>query len=139
MRRRGWLAIAGLIPVLAAVYSTAPAQTLRQPDSGYVDPAVCATCHAKEAETYKRTGMGRSFYRPNPANQIENYARGLPYYHEASATYYGRAVRDGRYYQSQYQIGFDGKQTNFVEKPVDYIVGSGNNTRNYLSRTPRNT
>ncbi len=138
MRRNGWLACAVLIPVLAFLHSTISAQTVSQPENGYIDPAVCATCHPKQAETHRLTGMGRSFYRPNPSNQIENYARGLPYYHEASATYYGMTVRDGRYYQSQYQIGFDGKQTNFVEKQIDYVVGSGNHARTYLSRTPRN-
>jgi len=137
MRRNRWLARAVLTPVLALLYSTAPAQIVGPPENGYVDSAVCATCHAKQAVTYRLTGMGRSFYRPNLSNQIENYARGLPYYHEASATYYGMAVRDGRYYQSQYQIGFDGKQTNFVEKQIDYVVGSGNHARTYLSRTPR--
>src|ERR1700722_8536724 len=138
MRRNVWLVGAALIPVLAFLYSTAPAQTVSQMENGYIDPAVCATCHQKQAETYRLNGMGRSFYRPNSSNQIENYSRGLPYYHAPSATYYGMTVRDGHYYQSQYQIGFDGKQTNFSEKQVDYIVGSGNHARTYLSRTPRN-
>src|SRR5277367_846148 len=127
MRRNGWLTGAALISVLA------PAQTVSQPENGYIDSAVCATCHPKQAETYRLTGMGRSFYRPNSSNQIENYSHGLPYYHEPSATYYGMTVRDGRYYQSQYQIGFDGKPTNFSEKQVDYVVGSGNHARTYLS------
>jgi predicted CXXCH cytochrome family protein len=132
MGRPGWLAGAALMPAL--FWSSASAQT----ENGYISPAVCGTCHPKQAETYRLTGMGRSFYRPNPANQIENFSRGLPYYHEPSATYYGMTVRDGRYYQSQYQIGFDGKQTNFTEKQIDYVVGSGNHARTYLSRTTRN-
>src|ERR1700744_3897715 len=84
-------------------------------EPGYVDSAVCATCHAREAETYKQTAMARSFSRPTP-----NIPQGT-YYHKASDTYYAMALRDGRVYQSQYQLGFDGKQTNFAEKVVDYV------------------
>jgi predicted CXXCH cytochrome family protein len=138
MRRTKWLAGAVLIAVVTFLSSSSPSQTVSQPDNGYVDAAVCATCHAKQAETYRLTGMGRSFYRPDPSNRIENFASGLPYYHAPSATYYSMAVREGRYYQSQYQIGFDGKQTNFAEKQIDYVVGSGNHARTYLSRTARN-
>jgi hypothetical protein len=54
------LAPAGLLPVLAFRIPTASAQ----PGDGYINPAVCATCHSKQAETYRLTGMGRSFYLP---------------------------------------------------------------------------
>ena len=47
--------------------------------------------------------------------------------------------RDGRFYQGRYQIGFDGKETNRIEKEIDYIAGSGNHVRTYLHRTSRNT
>ena len=101
---------------------------------GYVDAAVCATCHSRIAETYRRTGMGRSFSRPGAQDQTEGN-----YYHAASDTYFQMTRRDGRYSQLQYQIGFDGKRTNELEKTVDYIVGSGNHSRTYLHRTSRNT
>jgi hypothetical protein len=126
MWRNGRLSGASLVLVAASIGVTGSAQAVRQQDNGYIEPAVCATCHPKEAETYRLTGMARSFYKPDPSNQIENYGRGLPYYHEASVTDYDMAVRDGRYYHTQYQIGFDGKRTNFLEKQIDYIVGSGN-------------
>lgn len=35
--------------------------------SDYVDGAVCASCHQDIAETYRKTGMGRSFsFPPRP-------------------------------------------------------------------------
>jgi tetratricopeptide (TPR) repeat protein len=83
--------------------------------------------------------MGRSFYRPARSNQIENYTAGNPYYHQASDIWYRMEIRGAEYFQSQYQIGFDGKQTNIVEKRIDYIVGSGNHSRTYLHRTAQNT
>jgi predicted CXXCH cytochrome family protein len=128
-----------LVLTAAFLYLTAGAQTTGSRGNGYVEPALCASCHPKQAATYRLTGMGRSFFQPNPSNRIEDFSRALPYYHEPSATYYNMVVRDGRYYQSQYQIGFDGKPTNVVEKAVDYVVGSGNHARTYLSRTTRNT
>jgi Tfp pilus assembly protein PilF len=78
--------------------------------------------------------MGRSFRAPGPADQIEG-----SYYHAASDTYFQMIRRDGRSFERQYQIGFDGKRTNELEKQVDYVVGSGNHSRTYLHRTGRNT
>ncbi|HYA16237.1 MAG TPA: tetratricopeptide repeat protein [Bryobacteraceae bacterium] len=108
-------------------------------EEGYVDSAICATCHARQWETYRHTGMARSFYKPAPSNQVEDYSKNNTYYHKASATYYSMTVRDGHYYQAQYQIGFDGKQTGYYEKEIDYIVGSGNHTRTYLTRGANNS
>ena len=102
-----------------------------------MDSKVCAGCHASIWETYQRTGMGRSFYRPSAANQIEDYTK--TYFHPPSATYYAMVQHDGKNFQRQYQIGFDGKQTNVSEAEIDFIVGSGNHSRTYLHRTARNT
>ncbi|HEY7336091.1 MAG TPA: tetratricopeptide repeat protein [Bryobacteraceae bacterium] len=102
--------------------------------AAYVDPALCAGCHADIWETYRRTGMGRSFYRPTADN-----TKDATFYHKASDSYFTMIERDGKFYQRRYQIGFDGKETNSVEKQIDYIVGSGNHVRAYLHRTSRNT
>ena len=107
--------------------------------AGYVDPAVCASCHPSVWENYRRTGMGRSFYRPTPQNQIEDYSNRNTYYHQPSDTYFQMIRRGDRYFQLRYQVGFDGKRTNELEKEVDYVVGSGNHSRTYLHRTSRNT
>jgi tetratricopeptide (TPR) repeat protein len=106
---------------------------------GYVDPALCASCHPGVWENYRRTGMGRSFYRPTPQNQIEDYSNRNTYYHQPSDTYFQMIRRGDRYFQLRYQIGFDGNRTNELEKEVDYVVGSGNHSRTYLHRTNRNT
>src|SRR5579872_102034 len=110
---------------------------LRGQPAGYVDSKVCAACHQSIWETYQRTGMGRSFYRPRAANQIEDYTK--IYFHQPSAAYYAMVQRDGKYFQRQYQIDYDGKQTNISEAEIDFIVGSGNHSRTYLHRTARNT
>ena len=47
--------------------------------------------------------------------------------------------RNGKYYQRRWQIGFDGKETNVDEKQVDFVIGSGNHSRNYLHLTAQKT
>ncbi|HYL37904.1 MAG TPA: tetratricopeptide repeat protein [Bryobacteraceae bacterium] len=122
----GWVALANL-PVSA------------QPGNSYFESRVCSSCHPSQWETYRRTGMGRSFYRPEPDNVVEDYKTANDFYHPASDTHFTMLERDGRYYQRQYQIGFDGNQTNIREEQIDFIIGSGNHSRTYLHRTSRNT
>ncbi len=43
--------------------------------------------------------------------------------------------KGGRYYQRRHQIGFDGGETNVVEKEIHFVIGSGNHARSYLHRT----
>ena len=104
------------------------------PSAAYVDPATCAGCHSDIWRTYSRTGMARSFHRPAPEN-----TKPATFYHKPSDSYFTIVEREGRFYQRRYQIGFDGKETNSVEKQIDYVVGSGNHVRAYLHRTSRNT
>jgi len=104
-------------------------------DPGYVDSAACAGCHQDIAETYRLTGMGRSFYAPRPENTVENYTSANTFYHRASDRYYTMTERDGKFYQRRHQIGYDGKETNVLEKQIDYVMGSGNHGRTYLHRT----
>ena len=121
---------------LLLVTGQAP-DTHREP--GYVAAAVCAGCHGGIAETYGRTGMGRSFYRPSAGNAVEDYAGKNRFYHEASDSWFEMLRRDGRFFQRRYQVDAAGRQTNVMEKPVDYVMGAGKHARAYLSRTGRNT
>ena len=63
-------------------------QVQAQAGSDYVDPTVCATCHASIAATYKKTGMGRSFYKPTPQNTIEDYSHKNTVEHRLSGMTY---------------------------------------------------
>ena len=103
----------------------------------YVDPAVCATCHSGIADSFAKTGMGRSFFRLQPQTAVEAF--GKPYYHALSDTWFAMLERGGKYFQRRWQIGFDGKETNVEEKQVDYVLGSGNHNRSYVHQTNHNT
>jgi tetratricopeptide (TPR) repeat protein len=109
------------------------------PVNSYVDARICAGCHSQIAQQHLQTGMGRSLFRPKPANTIEDYTKNNEYYHPLSDTHYSMIVRDGAYYQRRWQIGFGGKETNVEDSKIDYVLGSGNHARSYLHRTPRGT
>src|ERR1039457_4222487 len=127
---------------IAAVALVAGVLTQRaypQQANGYVDPALCERCHAEIADNFRKTGMGRSFYRLRPGNAVEDFTPGKPFYHQASDSYFAMIERGGKYYQRRWQIGFDGQETNVEEKQVDFVMGSGNHGRSYLHLTSRNT
>jgi predicted CXXCH cytochrome family protein len=96
----------------------------------FVDSAECGVCHAQIVESYRRTGMARSFYRVAP----ENTPSQASYYHEASERHF-RIQRDkGRYVMRRWQQDEDQGIVNVVEKTIDYVLGSGNHARSYVSR-----
>ncbi len=104
----------------------------------YVDGRVCAECHTwKISQTYALTGMARSFSRPQPQNTLEDYAKGNPFHHLKSDTWYAMTQRDGAYYQRRWRIGYAGKEIDAQESRIDYIMGSGNHARTYLHRSER--
>jgi predicted CXXCH cytochrome family protein len=104
----------------------------------YVDSARCATCHPEIDETYKQTGMARSFFRPSPENTVEDYTANNTFFHAASDRYYTMTARDGHYSQRRYQIDDRKQQANVIEEQVDYVIGSGNHARTYLHLTEQN-
>jgi predicted CXXCH cytochrome family protein len=95
----------------------------------FADPAECAICHAKTAETYRRTGMARSFYRVSAENTPDR----ATWYHAASERHFSIARDNDRYVMRRWQ---DGEDRNPVEKTIDYVLGSGNHARSYVSRAP---
>ena len=66
--------------------------------NAYVDPALCATCHQGIAETYAKTGMGRSFSKIDASHPIEPFS-GKPFYHKASDSYFSMVQHDGKTFQ----------------------------------------
>jgi len=108
-------------------------------EAGYADSETCAGCHRQIWETYRQTGMARSFYRPSPATMVEDFTKNNTFYHKPSDSYFTMLGRDGKYYQRRYQIDFASKQVNVMEKQIDFVMGSGNHARAYLYRTGRGT
>jgi tetratricopeptide (TPR) repeat protein len=126
----------GLLLSFAAGGLTAAQPT---PANRYVDTHLCGDCHSQIARDYAQTGMGRSFYRPLPANTLEDYAGRNQFYHPLSDTHYSMTARGGAYYQRRWQTGFERAESNVEEARIDYVLGSGNHARSYLHRTARGT
>lgn len=107
---------------------------LSQSSPPSADPASCAGCHPGIYDTYRRTGMGRSFFRPRPERMTEDWDAHNTYYHQVSERHYTMLRRDGRYFVRRHQTDRRGQETNVVEKEVHYVLGSGNHARGYLHR-----
>src|SRR3954471_18757377 len=107
--------MAGNSLILVGAIAVTMGSVKAAPDNEYVDAQVCARCHREIAENYRQTGMGRSLFRPSPANKVEDYAKNNKFFHSTSDTHYSMIERDGGYYQRRWQIGFGGKETNVEE------------------------
>lgn len=123
--------VSKVLLVAALIATAASAQTARAP--------VCPGCHRDVWETYRKTGMGRSFYRPLPENMVEDFRDKNSFYHQPSDSYFAMLQRGGEYFQRRYQVDSRGKQINAMEKRIDYVMGSGNHARAYLHRTSADT
>ena len=139
----GRLGVLAIAVYISLIYVRAAAQTTSSGpgsgDPGYVAAETCAACHKTIWETYRKTGMGRSFYRPAPSNTVASDSPGKTFYHKPSDSYFSMLRREGKFYQRRYQIGPNGQQMNVMEKQIDFVMGSGNHARAYLHRTARNT
>lgn len=96
----------------------------------------CRGCHQQIADSFQKTGMGRSFARPAMENTPLLEA---PFYHAPSDSYFVALARGGAYFQRRYQLDAEGRQINVMEKRIDYVMGSGRHARAYLHRTPADT
>ncbi len=84
----------------------------------------CAECHRAIAESYAKTGMGRSF----------RSARQLPHFGEKGVGLFRPVERDGR----SYIFRTASADVPSREVSVDYAVGSGDHAVTYLHRTRDN-
>jgi Flp pilus assembly protein TadD len=98
---------------------------------GYVDDAACAGCHRDLYDAYGHVGMSRSFASARSAHWIEDFDRGH-YYHAASDRHFEMSLDGGRPLFRSYQLDEGGQKRNVLEQRVDWVLGSGNRTRNYL-------
>lgn len=120
--------------LLALALLTA-AEARAGPSSGYVDDAVCASCHDSIARSYREVGMSRSFSRPRRETPVEGLVV-APFTHTASHRTYAIFWRGKRLVFRRWQTDDDGDERNVLEQDVDWILGSGNHARTYLYRTP---
>ena len=131
-RRIGW---AGLGLVCLAWLWTSAGHTLSGQNSTNppLSSQVCQSCHAEIYRSYGEVAMARSFYRPSPDNVIEDYTRENHFHHAPSNRHYRMVQREGRFFQRRYRLDSDGNEKNVLEREVNWIIGSGEHARSYLS------
>jgi len=102
----------------------------------YVGDEECAVCHSEIFKTYKQTGMGRSFYLSTSANRLEDYARNNHVFEPKSNLHYQHyqmSAKGEEFYQVEYRLDEKGQRTHELARKVDYVIGSGNQARTYLT------
>src|SRR3954452_564074 len=115
-RTADWICRVGVIPlvlVFACTHKQQPEQT--RAASSYVDPKLCAACHASHWESFRQTGMGRSFYRATPATMAGQFREGAVYYHKPSDRHYQMLRRGDTFLERRHQKDSSGAETNIVE------------------------
>jgi Flp pilus assembly protein TadD len=101
-------------------------------ETGYVDSARCAQCHASIAAAFAKTGMGRSISFSPPAQ--------ASFYHRISNRHYtigpglSAAPQTGAVTMRRHQLDSEGRETNVLTKSIDLAIGSGNHAITYVHR-----
>ncbi len=103
------------------------------PQVQYVGDDDCALCHSEIFKSFKQTGMGRSFYPLASAPRIEALSTSNPVYEARSNFYYEAFTQGDTLYQREYRLNEKGERTHELTRKVDYVIGSGNHARTYLT------
>lgn len=117
-----------------APQSVAPVSTVRRtvstlpPRAARADNSACADCHPDQAESFAKTGMGRSLAKLPGPPVIEDFSQAEKTHGPTGLIY--RAYRDaeGRYWQEERHPSHPSVRR--IE--ATHIIGSGNHTRSYL-------
>ncbi len=97
----------------------------------YVGMNTCLSCHKNVHDTYKETGMGRSFDLARPWRSDAKFDEHAVVYDKDLDYYYKPFFRDSILYVLEYRL--EGKDT--VHKRlerIDYIIGSGHHTNSHM-------
>ena len=104
------------------------------PGVAYVGPKVCAECHTAIYEDYRKTDMGNSMALPSDPGLLEK----VPTPATIEARKFNRFFevhREGpNLYQTEYELGPDGKEVFRNTQRIEYVIGFGVNGRSYLVR-----
>ncbi|MCI0698032.1 tetratricopeptide repeat protein [candidate division KSB1 bacterium] len=103
------------------------------PKTAYVSDEECAPCHSEIYKSFKQTGMGRSFYPPSVSNRIEDFARNNHAYDARKNLHYEAIAKGEELFQIEYRLDEKGRRTHELVRKINYVVGSGNHGRTYLT------
>lgn len=100
-------------------------------DVKYTGPQACQSCHAEIFDSYRKTGMGRSWHRPSKSDVIEDFGPNASVFDPHSNFHYRPYWQGDSMYVLEYRL--EGRDTvHRRAERVDYVVGSGHQTRSYV-------
>ncbi|MEO8664575.1 MAG: tetratricopeptide repeat protein [Ignavibacteria bacterium] len=98
----------------------------------YTGDEKCKSCHSDITESFHKTGMGSSFYKLSGNNEIEDFTKENTIYDAKLNYYYQVYKKDNEYFQKEFRKDDAGKIIHELDRKIEYVIGSGNNTRSYL-------
>ncbi len=109
-----------------------PYRNINNTDATYVGMSECRQCHEAVYQTFKETGMGKSWDLASKEKSSADFSdKHAPVYDSILNFYYKAFWKDTLLYIKEYRL--DGKDTtHYREQKIDYIVGSGQHTNSHL-------
>ena len=92
----------------------------------YVGSAACSRCHADIYSTFARTAMGHSM-APATSESLKSLPLADGFYDQKLDRHFTVEFKDGKLYQSEYQIDDAGKEVFRATHPIDWIIGANAN------------
>ena len=96
------------------------------PRDGHVGSKACAQCHMDIYHEFSRTSMGRSVFPVTP-EFLKTLPASASIHDEKLNRYLEVYVRDGKLYQSEYEMNPDGKDVFRDAHEMEWIIGAGDN------------
>ena len=104
------------------------------PGVGYVGSGICAGCHKKLYDEFRRTSMGRSMSLPSHSSQLENVFSPITIFNKRLNRYFQVFRQDSDLYQSEYELDPEGREVFKHTQKIEYVMGSGENGFSYVVR-----
>lgn len=103
-----------------------PSSPSAAPEQAYVGSKVCAQCHHDIFEEYSRTDMGRSMARITPG-LLASLSTSATVSTPDPKRHLEVFVRDRNIYQSEYEMGPEGKDVFRDTHQLEWVIGAGAN------------
>ncbi len=126
------IALISLTAVLAVRCAMGPSQYVSLTgEVEYVGREACQPCHKKVYASFVETGMGKSLYPPARDNVMERFGPHEAVYDPTENFAYWADWQGEEMFIHEVRVE-DGDTVHRRSEKVDYVVGSGHQTRSYL-------
>jgi len=99
----------------------------------YVGGQACQPCHSDIARSFASTGMGRSLYTLQPGTDVEDFSRNNRLEVASERVVYEMLARGDDRVIRLSALDDDGRPLASAERKIDYVIGSGNHSRSYVT------